>query len=208
MMSQQHCPYLPLFKAFVDRQIAVQIARKQTRDTNLSWEDAAQVAYAKLWQATQAGAFRHGDTDDYCRWAARVCCFAILDHLQHSHQRQHDSLDQPIPGTDLFLIETLADEFDALDAIDRADRLLKILTLIADLDRSESQPLYVPIWQAMLSGQEQNQIAQMLGRKPYEICRCWRKIRHHVAKTYPDDSVPLGKFSDRQDCRNRSNDRW
>jgi hypothetical protein len=84
MMSQPHHPHTPLFKTFIDRKIAPQIARKQTRDTHISWEDALQTAYTKLWQATTQDRFRHGTPDDYCRWAARVCAFAIKDHLGHS----------------------------------------------------------------------------------------------------------------------------
>jgi RNA polymerase sigma factor (sigma-70 family) len=192
MMSQSHPPDTARFKAFVDRKIADQIARKQTRNTTISWEDAAQAAYAKLWQATCDGKFRDGDLEDYCHWAARVCCFAILDFLQHSHQRQHPSLDQCLPGTDIPLIDTLADEFNALDAVERAELMSDILDIIADIDRQHATTLYTTIWQSLLLGKKQKEIAQDLVKDPSEISRCMSKIRKHVAQLYQprDDDEP------------------
>jgi RNA polymerase sigma factor (sigma-70 family) len=191
MMSQSHPPDTARFKAFVDRKIADQIARKQTRNTLIPWEDAAQAAYAKLWQATCDGKFRHGDLEDYCHWAARVCCFAIIDFLQHSHQRQYDSLDQCLPGTDIPLIDTLADEFNAMDALEQTERLSDILDIIANLDRDHPKNIHQDIWQALLHDNKQKDIAQELGISTSDICRYWRKIREQVAKLYPgDDDEP------------------
>jgi RNA polymerase sigma factor (sigma-70 family) len=187
MMSQSHPPDTARFKTFVDRKIADQIARKQTRNTTVSWEDAAQAAYAKLWQATCDGKFRDGDLEDYCHWAARVCCFAILDFLQHSHQRQHPSLDQCLPGTDIPLIDTLADEFNALDAVERTELMSAILDIIADLDRDHPKNIHQDIWQALLLDKKQKDIAQELNVSTSDICRYWRKIREQVAKLYPGD---------------------
>jgi RNA polymerase sigma factor (sigma-70 family) len=191
MMSQSHPPDTARFKAFVDRKIADQIARKQTRNTLIPWEDAAQAAYAKLWQATVKGGFRHGNLEDYCHWAARVCCFAIIDFLQHSHQRQYDSLDQCLPGTDIPLIDTLADEFNALDAVERAELMSDILDIIVNLDRDHPKNIHQDIWQALLHDKKQKDIAQELGISTSDICRYWRKIREQVAKLYPgDDDEP------------------
>jgi RNA polymerase sigma factor (sigma-70 family) len=203
MMSQSHLPYEVLFKAFVDRPIVVQIARKQTRNTLIPWEDAAQAAYAKLWQATLDGKFRHGDLEDYCHWAARVCCFAILDFLQHSHQRQHLSLDQCLPGTEIPLIDILVDEFNAMDALERTELLLNILKIIADLDRQHSTTIYTTIWQSLLRGKKQKEIAQDLKMGSSDISRCVKKIRERVAQIYQSgyDNKP-----DR--ARTRSDDKW
>ena len=200
MMSQPHHPHTPLFKTFIDRQIAPQIARKQTRNTHISWEDALQTAYTKLWQATTQDRFRHGTPDDYCRWAARVCAFAIKDHLGHSQQQPHHSLDQPIPGTDIPLVETLAYEFDSLDAIDRADLLSAILDILTELDRPKTQPIYLPIWQSLLMGKTQKQIAQELDLSPTYICHRWKEIQTAVAKLYPNYRTNLD--------RTRTEDLW
>jgi RNA polymerase sigma factor (sigma-70 family) len=198
MMSQPQHPQTPLFKTFIDRQIAPQIARKQTRDTpHISWEDALQVAYAKLWQATSQDRFRHGSPDDYCRWAARVCLCAIKDYIRHSQNRLHASLDQPLPGTDIPLVETLIDEFDSLDAIDRADLLSAILDILAELDRAKPKPIYLPIWQSLILGKTQRQIAQELDIAPTYICRHWKEIQTAVAKLYPNNPD-----------RRRSDDIW
>ncbi|NJM49086.1 MAG: sigma-70 family RNA polymerase sigma factor [Alkalinema sp. RU_4_3] len=186
MQSQPHHPQTPLFKTFLDRKIAPQIARKQTRNTHIPWEDALQTAYTKLWQATLQNRFHSGTPDDYCRWAARVCAFAIMDYLQHSQQRPHYSLDQPLPGTDIPLVETLTDEFDSLDAIDRADLLSAILDILAELDRKRDKPIYLLIWQSLLLGKTQKQIAQELNLRPTCICRHWQEIKNAVAKLYPN----------------------
>ncbi len=187
-MSQSHPPETAtLFKAFVDRKIADQIARKQTRNTTIPWEDAAQAAYAKLWQVTCDGRFSDGDLEDYCHWAARVSCFAIKDFIRHSHQRQHDSLDQCITGTDVPLIATLVDEFNAMDAVERTELMSNILDIIADLDRHHATTLYTTIWQSLLLGEKQKDIAQELDISTSDICRYWRKIREQVAKLYPGD---------------------
>jgi RNA polymerase sigma factor (sigma-70 family) len=190
MMSEPYSPHEVRFKAFVDRKIADQIARKQTRNTLIPWEDAAQAAYAKLWQATCDGKFRHGDLEDYCHWAARVCCFAILDFRQHSHQRQYDSLDQCLPGADIPLIDTLADEFNAMDALEQTERLSDILDIIANLDLDHPKTIHQDIWQALLHDKKQKDIAQELGVSTSDICRYWRKIREQVAKLYPGDDEP------------------
>jgi RNA polymerase sigma factor (sigma-70 family) len=203
MMSQSHPPYEILFKAFVDRKLAIQIARKQTRNTPHSWEDACQAAYAKLWQATLLGKFRQGDLEDYCHWATRVCYFAIKDHIQHSHQRQHESLNQPFPGTDLTLEDTLIDDFDALDALERADLLQALLSIIADLDRDHPKPIHQAIWQALLLDKKQKDIAQELGMSASDICRYWGKIRKRVAETYQ-----LRGDHDTDDDRMRSDHQW
>jgi RNA polymerase sigma factor (sigma-70 family) len=184
MMSQSHPPHKGLFKAFVDRKIADQIARKQTRNTAIPWEDAAQAAYAKLWQATCDGRFCHGNLEDYCHWAARVCCFAILDFLQHSHQRQYDSLDQCLPGTDVPLIDTLADNFNAMDALEQTELLSDILDIIATLDRQHATNLYSTIWQSLRLGKKQKEIAQDLDKSDSDISRGVKKIRERVAQLY------------------------
>jgi RNA polymerase sigma factor (sigma-70 family) len=203
MMSQSHLPDEALFKAFVDRPIVAQIARKQTRNTPILWEDAAQAAYAKLWQATRDGKFRHGNLEDYCHWAARVCCFAILDFLQHSHNRQHLSLDQWLPGTEVPLVDTLVDEFNAMDALERAERLLNILNIITDLDRQHSTTIYTTIWNSLLLGKKQKEIAQDLKMGTSDISRYVKKIRERVAQIYQSGD---GDKPDR--VRTRSDDNW
>jgi DNA-directed RNA polymerase specialized sigma24 family protein len=56
-----------------------QIARKQTRGSNVDWEEAVQVAQLKLLTAVRAGKFRQGNEQDFDRWASTVARFAIID---------------------------------------------------------------------------------------------------------------------------------
>jgi RNA polymerase sigma factor (sigma-70 family) len=207
-------PYIPsyeeLFQSFIDRKILSPIARKQTQNTSIPWEDAAQVAYEKLWQATQQGGFRTGSIEEYCRWAARVACFAIIDYVRRENRWQCSSLDQPIPGTDIPLLNTLVDEFDALDAIAQADLLLEVVAIITELDRRYPQHRYLPIWQGFVQGKKQTQIANKLKVDPSEISKRWKIIRQHVAKTYatetyPDDSEQWRIYKNN---RQRSGEQW
>lgn len=202
MLLQSRPPEEDFFQAFLDRKIATQIAHRQTRNSLHPWEDAYQAACAKLWESTRQGKFRQGNLEDYCHWAARVCYYAIKDHLAHSANRQHDSLNQPIPNTDLTLQDTLTDDFDSLEVLERTERLQTILRLIQDLDRHHPRPIHQAIWQALLLDKKQKDIAQDLGVTTSDICRYWRKIREEVAKQYPGD------HENSAIDRRRTNDPW
>ena len=102
-------------------QTVERIAQKHTRGTQVCWEDATQVAFEKVLQATQAGKFRTGGVEEYFRWAVTVARFAIIDLVRKDNLCRCQSLDQNIPGTDVPLLETVADEFNLLDAVERAD---------------------------------------------------------------------------------------
>ena len=73
-----HC-VLQWLETFIERKSADPIARRQTRDTAIAWEDATQVAYEKLWRVTQQGYFQTGGETEFYHWAMRVACFAIIE---------------------------------------------------------------------------------------------------------------------------------
>jgi DNA-directed RNA polymerase specialized sigma24 family protein len=205
MMSADPVPDERFFHSVVERKIVERIARKQTRLTSLSWEDAAQVAYEKIWRSTQAGKFRTGDVDDYCHWAVRVAYCAIFDYRRHFQGKPPLlSLDQPILGTDIPLVETLVYEFDGLDAIAKADLLCQTIAAITDLDRRYPKYRYLAIWQGLVQGKKQVDLAAELQINQPEICSRWRRIRHHVAAVCAQSAVPPTEHHVRQ----RSDEQW
>jgi len=202
-MLSPHLPcHVELFQTFIDRKILTSIARKQTRNTSLSWEDAAQFASEKLWQATQQGRFR-GDIEHYCRWASTVACCAIIDYVRRENRQQCESLNQLIPGTEIALLDTLVDKFDALDAIAQTDLLLDVVAVITALDRRYPQRHYQKIWQGLVQSKKQVQIAEELSINQTEVSKRWREIRQFVAQSYD-----LDQQRSPEPNRQRSHDQW
>jgi RNA polymerase sporulation-specific sigma factor len=207
MMSPDSLPDQCFFQSFIDRKILEKIARKQTRNTGLEWEDAAQVAYEKIWYLTQQGKFYTGDVDDFCRWAAKVAYFAIIDYRRQSKNQQLAiSLDQVVPGTDISLLEALVFEFDALEAIAKADLLHHVVSIITEIDQRYPQYHYLKIWQGLLQGKKQLEIAAELRIDRPEICRRWKNIRQYVAENcfHPQKAPP----QKRSQYRQRSAENW
>lgn len=157
------------------------IARKNTFGTSVSWEDAEQTAHDKLIQAVQAGKFREGDGDAFYHWAATVARYAVIDLVRKEHQR-HISLDQPVLGTDLPLVDTLPDPFDALDALERADLVQQAIAAIAALDQTYPDRGYWALWQGHLSGSTQSQIAAALKLTQGAVSKRWKELIQRVAE--------------------------
>lgn len=189
------------------------IARKQTRGTRVSWEDAKQVAYEKVLQATQAGKFRTGGVEEFYHWAATVARFAIIDLVRHEQQFNCQSLDQNIPGTDVPLSEAIADEFNLSDAFERADLVLKAIEAIALLDRRHPDRGYLKLWQAKIQGKSQAQLAAELGVTQGAISKRWKELCHNIAQILgllQIDKVKqeLGEIQQQKTPRTRSQSKW
>ncbi|GET37981.1 sigma-70 family RNA polymerase sigma factor [Microseira wollei] len=189
------------------------IARKQTRGTRVSWEDAQQVAYEKVLQATQAGKFRKGGVEEFYHWAATVARFAIIDLVRHEQQFHCQSLDQNIPGTDVPLSETIADEFNLLDAFERADLVLKAIEAIALLNRRYPARAYLKLWQGRVEGKSQAQLAAELGVTQGAISKRWKELCHSIAQILgllQVDAVKqeLGQIHQQKTRRTRSQTKW
>jgi RNA polymerase sporulation-specific sigma factor len=189
------------------------IARKQTRGTRVSWEDAQQVAYEKVLQATQAGKFRKGGVEEFYHWAATVARFAIIDLVRHEQQFHCQSLDQNIPGTDVPLSETIADEFNLSDAFERADLVLKAIEAIALLNRLHPDRAYLQLWQGRVEGKSQAQLAAELGVTQGAISKRWKELCHNIAQILgllQVDAVKqeLGQIHQQKTPRTRSQSKW
>ena len=143
------------------------LARKNTRGSNLSWEDAAQEARLKVLQAARNGKFRQGGVGEFYRWAATVALYAIIDLVRKDKRGRGDwywqSLDECIPGTDLPLGEAVADEFNLLESVEIADLVAKARDAVATLGITSPKKQFQQLWRGLVAGKTQSQLAAELG---------------------------------------------
>lgn len=195
------------------RQRVERIARKQTRGTSVSWEDASQNAHIKLLQVVKAGKFRQGRVDEFYRWAATVARFEIIDLVRREQQWNCKSLDQTIPGTDLPLLETIPDDFSALDAVERTDLVLMAIDAIATIDRLYPDRGYLKLWQGRVQGKNQSQLAAELCITQGAISKRWQELSKRIAEALgllPVENVKQELLATRKQKtgRRRSDTHW
>ncbi|MGD1701808.1 sigma-70 family RNA polymerase sigma factor [Dapis sp. BLCC M229] len=191
------------------QQIIEKIARKETREYSLSWEDAAQTAHEKVFQVLQAKKFDPKKGNFY-HWAATVARFAIIDLRRKERQRNFRSLDQNIPGTDIPLLETVADEFNLLDAVEYTDLVFQVKEAIALLDERHPHREYGKLWQGKVEGKTEVQIAADFGITQSAINKRWKELRGRIAEELgllPDVDDKL-KGKSKKGRRTRSNLNW
>lgn len=181
------------------------IARKNTKGTSVSWEDAVQAAQMKVFQEARAGKFARGSVEQFYRWATVVAKFAILDLVRQEKQQQWRSLDLPLPGTDVLLADTIADEFDLLDAVERADLVLRAIEAIRMLDGRYPQRGYLKLWQGKVGGKTQTQLAADLGITQGAVSKRWGELMARLARVlerFPEEICVESKL------RTRSTQHW
>ncbi|MBW4643873.1 MAG: sigma-70 family RNA polymerase sigma factor [Goleter apudmare HA4340-LM2] len=164
------------------RQRLEKIARKYTRGTSLSWEDAVQTAHLKVFLAFQAGKFRQGSVEQFYYWAIAVARCVIIDSVRRESLRKCQSLDDNIPGTDMSLLETIPDELSTLDAIERADLILQARESIYQLDKCYPHRNYLKLWQGKVDGKTQIQIATELRISQGEVSKRWQELLGRIAE--------------------------
>lgn len=168
------------FRSMIDpesRVIIEKIAKKQTRGTKILWEDAAQAACMKVWEAVQAGKFQGGSVE-FQHWAATVAKYTIIDLVRKENKFSLISLDRNIPGTDVPLIDTVADRLDLMDAVERADLILRIRNIVLNLDRRFPKKKYLYLYQGLSQGKKTTQIAKEQGITQGTISkRKWELIK-------------------------------
>ncbi len=158
------------------------IARKNTRGTAIDWEDAAQTAHIKLFQAVTAGKF-NGEINQFYRWSKKVARLAIIDLMRQEKKRHCTSLDQMIPGTNLSLLETIQDEFDVLDAVERTDLINQAIAAISALDQRYPNRGYQKLWQGKVQGKTQVELITDLGLKSQgAVSKRWRELLERLAE--------------------------
>jgi len=195
------------------QQIVKRIARKHTRGTAVSWEDAAQTAHEKVLQVAQAGKFRQGGEREFYHWAATVARFKIIDLVRREKQENWISLNQNLPGTDLPLLDTIPDEFNLLDAVERTDLVLKAIQAIAAIEQRYPKKGYHKLWRGKVEGKTQIQLAADLGVTQGEISKRWKELLGRIAEELgllSDEDVKLQLQTTQQHkaVRKRSDLRW
>jgi RNA polymerase sigma factor (sigma-70 family) len=205
--------YQEILLKFDYRQRVEKIARKYTRGTGLSWEDAVQIAHLKVFMAFQAGKFREGSLAEFYHWAVAVARCVIIDSVRKESLRKYQSLDDNIPGTDMSLLDTIPDEYNTVDAIERADLILKALDFIHQLDKCYPQRNYLQLWQGKVDGKTQTQIAVELRISQGEVSKRWQELLGRIAELLglpqiQDMKEKLQKIRQRNAADNRSTKQW
>ncbi|AUT00970.1 RNA polymerase subunit sigma-70 [Nostoc sp. CENA543] len=171
----------PLIIDAKHQELITKIARKYTRGSSVSWEDAAQTAMMKVYEAVKAGKFHQGGVAEFQRWATVVARYEIINFVKKERLRNHHSLDANIFGTDLSWVETIPDESNLWDAVTRADLMSRAKQAIIDLDSHYSDRGYLQLWQLMVAGKTQTQQASALGISQGEVSKRWKELVGRVA---------------------------
>ena len=158
------------------------IARATTKGRNLAWEDAAQTAHFKVLQSAQNGKFYYGGIKEFYHWAARVAHSAIIDLVRQEYRRTHISLNQPVSGTDLTLLDTVPAPQHSWDVVEKADLIAKVREAIAELDQQYPQRHYRQLWNSRVQGVTQVQIAKQLNISQGAVSKRWQELTLRVAQ--------------------------
>jgi RNA polymerase sporulation-specific sigma factor len=192
------------------------IARKNTRGTSVSWEDAAQNAHLRVFQAAINRRFRRGGVREFYLWAAAVAQNEIIDLVRREKRKQKQcskSLDQLIPGTDMPLWEIIPDDYSLIDAVERADLVLKALEVIETIDQNYPSRCYLRLWKDRVQGKKQQQIAVEMGVSQGEISKRWKDLMERIAEDLglletEDVKRNLQTTRNERAVRSRSDARW
>jgi RNA polymerase sigma factor (sigma-70 family) len=175
--------YEQLLSTLNYRLIIEKIARKNTHEATLSWEDAAQTAYEKIMLAIQSNKFQYGSVKEFYRWSATIAHCTIIDLMRRENARRHSSLDVMITDTNTPLVETIADRSNLWEAIEQAELLLKVTTAIQNLDDQYPERGYLKLWQAKIQGKKQTQLAQELNVQQGTVSKRWKELTQVVMMT-------------------------
>jgi RNA polymerase sigma factor (sigma-70 family) len=194
------------------QEVIAKIARKYTRGSSISWEDAAQTAIMKVLEAVKAGKFRQGGVKQFQRWATVVARYEILNFVKKEYLRNYQSLDVTISGTDLSLIDTIPSEFNLLETVTRADLIIQAKEAITNLDSRYCDRGYLKLWQLMVEGKNQTQQASFLGISQGEVSKRWKELVERVGMELgilePLAVKQEQQNSKLQDTRRRSKAKW
>jgi RNA polymerase sigma factor (sigma-70 family) len=195
------------------RLIVERIARSHTINTTISWEDAVQTAYTKVWQAIQSGKYTEDEVKEFYHWAAKVAKNAIIDLVRKEKHQKWQSLDQNIPGTNVSLVDTVADKFDLPEAIEYEDLLLKTIQIIEQLDLLYPERGYLQLWEGLKQGKNQSQLAAELNLNQGTISKRRKELSLKVAQMlglFELDGIKreLEKNRQQQTRARRSDTKW
>ncbi|WP_158409463.1 sigma-70 family RNA polymerase sigma factor [Gloeocapsa sp. PCC 73106] len=152
------------------------LVAKYAYSSNISSEDLSQTAKLKIIQALKAGKY-NPDLGDFHHWSLTVARFAIID-LVRKNQRQSKviSLDQNIPGTDIPVGDTVADDFNSLESLEQAESVIRVKSLIFSLDERYPERNYRKLFLAKVAGKTQKEIALELNITQSAISKRWKEL--------------------------------
>jgi RNA polymerase sigma factor (sigma-70 family) len=183
-----------------------QIAHKQTRCTNVDWQDALQTAQLKLVKGLRAGKFT-GTEAEFDRWALTVAKFAIIDLVRHSMRHPTQSIDR-LSEENLAIIDTLIHFDDELDNIEAADFAWQVQERVLAFDRLYPNRGYYRLWQGKVNDLTQSEIAQELGLTQGTISKRWQELITHLALELGMDLATGKASSASAKNRVRSQQQW
>ena len=156
-----------------------QIAHKQTRCTNVDWQDALQTAQFKLIKGLRAGKFTGTDAE-FDRWALTVAKFAIIDLVRSSMRHHTHSIDW-LSENHLAIIDTLTNFDDELANIESADFAWQVRERVLAFDRLYPTRSYYRLWLGKVNDQTQSEIARELGLTQGTISKRWQELIAYLA---------------------------
>lgn len=189
------------------RRIIEKIAKKYVQGTSVSWEDAVQTGYVKVLEASKAGRFRHGDAEDFSRWATVVARYEIIDFVRKELRKQCQSLDSFVPGTDIPILDNISDSC-SFDAVERADFTLQVIKAVKKLDQRYPERGYLTLWQGLVKGSVQKQLAQSLGVSQPEVSRRRKELALRVVIELGLMQPDFTLHQNQKQLRRRTNSSW
>ncbi|MEM7580182.1 MAG: sigma-70 family RNA polymerase sigma factor [Mastigocoleus sp.] len=184
MPSLQHFPVLdqqllidPKYKKIIEI-----IARQHTKGTSISWEDAVQTANIKIIEGIRKSKFHKSQLKNFYAWAKTVAKNAIIDMIRKERRCQFLSLDSTVPGTDVSLIDTVADDFNNLEAVEQVNLIEAAFIAIASLEKRFPKRGYMKLWEGMLAGKKQMGLATDLQVTQGEVSRRRRELFGRLAQ--------------------------
>ncbi len=168
-----------------------QIAHKQTRCTNVDWQDALQTAQFKLIKGLRAGKFIGTDAE-FDRWALTVAKFAIIDLVRSSMRHHTQSIDR-LSADHLAIVDTLTNFDDELANIESADFAWQVRERVLAFDRLYPTRSYYRLWLGKVNDQTQSEIAQEIGLTQGTISKRWRELIAYLASELGMD-LTTGSF--------------
>jgi RNA polymerase sigma factor (sigma-70 family) len=181
-----------------------QIAQKQTRGSNVDWQDALQAAQLKLLMTVRASKFISGNEQDFDHWATMVAKFEIIDLVRKAKRQSWESTDRLFTDN-LAVIDTIVDSIDELMAIERADLLSLVRATVMKLDALYPERRYQRLWLSKVQEQTQLEIAQELGLTQSAISKRWQELMSRLAIEL--NLIPENVAVDLS-SRERSNQQW
>jgi hypothetical protein len=166
------------------------LARQKTKDTPVSWQDAAQVAYIKIIVGVRRPKFSWLGVPQFYKWAEQAASSAINDLIRKEKRLrggsfQEPSLDAPLSGEDtegetLTLGDTIPDEKFS-EAVKLAESVEEVGTAVEQIDRRYPKKGYLALWRGLVQEKDLSQIAAALGVKQPEISKRWRELSSRIA---------------------------